>query len=93
MPATEINVTEPSGGQNWQKGTTHTIVWEASVGFGYTIDHFSITLWNGGAQDSIIDNFVLPLERDYTWTLATNLGSDTDYRVQVKMHYHSGGGQ
>ena len=93
MPATEITVTEPSGGQNWQKGTTQLIKWQASVGFGYTIDHFSITLWNGGAQDSVIDNHVLPLEREYEWTLASNLGNDTDYRVQVKMHYHSGGGQ
>ena len=93
MPATEITVTEPSGGQNWQKGTTQFIKWTASVGFGYTIDHFSITLWNGGAQDSVITSHVGSSSRQYSWTLASNLGNDTDYRVQVKMHYHSGGGQ
>jgi len=91
MPATEIIVNTPSSSSNWQKGTTKSITWSASVGLGYSIDSFHIYLYNGGALDSTIATGLSSSARSYSWAIPSNTGSDTDYRVQVKMNYSSGG--
>ena len=91
MPATDITVTSPSSSSNWQKGTTKSITWTASVGLGYSIDSFNIYLYNGGSLDSTIATSIGSTARSYSWAIPSNTGNDTDYRIQVKMYYSSGG--
>ena len=52
---------------------------------------FHIYLYNGGALDSTIATSLSSSSRSYSWAIPSNTGSDTDYRIQVKMNYSSSG--
>ncbi len=84
--AQTITVTSPNGGENWMKGSTHPITWNAA---GITSGTFKITLWRGGSNLGVVASGIAASQRSFNW-IAGNLESGsaaagTDYKIRVKL--------
>jgi peroxiredoxin len=73
-----ITVTSPNGGENWVRGTVHTITWSS---FGSPGTYVKIELLKSGIVNKIIASSTAN-DGSYSWTIGTgNLG--TDYRIRI----------
>jgi hypothetical protein len=81
-----IIVTSPNGGEVWQKGSTHQILWTDNV-----CENVRIDLWKGGVFNSLITAST-PSTGSYTWAIpnANTLVPGNDYKVKVMVSYNSG---
>jgi len=78
-----INVITPTGGENWQKGTTHNVTWNSSGVTGNII----IKLMKGGTMlGSIAYN--IANTGSYSWTINNIAGNPiapgSDYKILVR---------
>ncbi|GJQ63770.1 MAG: hypothetical protein SCALA702_28230 [Melioribacteraceae bacterium] len=76
-----VTVITPNGGENWQKGTTHTITWDDNFSNGVKIE-----LYKGSSTYSTI---VASTSSDgsYNWTIPTSVQTGTDYRIKITSSY------
>ena len=73
-----VNVIEPNGGENWQKGSTHTIEWSSEEVTGLLDLRL---LKNGTVVETIASD--VELDGSVEWTVPTNLETSNFYRVEV----------
>jgi hypothetical protein len=78
-----ISVTSPNGGEDWTRGTTEYITWDAEE-----IGNIKITLWKDGALLGIIVNHLDPSPGSYAWTVGQHSGgtaaAETGYTIKMK---------
>lgn len=72
-----ITVTSPNGGENWVRGTVHTIKWSSS---GIT-GNVKIELLKGSSSSTIISN--TPNDGSYGWTIPSGQALGNDYKVRI----------
>lgn len=74
-----ITVGSPNGGETWQKGTTHPILWTDNLCFNVRIE-----LWKGGVFNSVIAASV-PSTGTFNWVIpnTTPLIPGNDYKVKI----------
>jgi len=69
-----ITVTSPNGGQDWQIGTTHNVIWSSS---GVSGD-VTLKLYRGGTDLGRIEAGAVPFSPGtYSWTIAATLPNVT----------------
>ncbi len=73
-----ITVISPNGGEQWQQGTTHNIIWRSTGVTGNVM----IELYKTGALDSVISATVANTG-SYSWTIPGTQVAGTDYRVRI----------
>jgi hypothetical protein len=76
-----ITVVSPNGGEVWQIGSTHNILWTDNL-----CENVRIELWKGGGFNSLIVAST-PSNGSYSWTILPNSSSTiipgNDYRVRI----------
>lgn len=74
-----ITVISPNGGENWMKGTSHTILWDDNL-----CDKVRIELWKGNQFNTVIAHSV-PSTGSYLWNIpnVNSLLPGNDYRVKI----------
>ncbi len=74
-----IIVVSPNGGETWQKGSTHQILWSDNI-----CDNVRIELWKSGVFNSVIAPSV-PSNGIFSWAIpATNtLIPGSDYKIKI----------
>ncbi|MEJ2196805.1 MAG: Ser-Thr-rich GPI-anchored membrane family protein, partial [Ignavibacteriaceae bacterium] len=72
-----ISISSPNGGESWQAGTTHPILWSDNIP-----EDVDITLYKGGIYHSDI---ITSTNSDgtYSWDIPFTLESGTDYKVKI----------
>ncbi len=72
-----ITVTSPNGGEVWQKGSTHQILWTDNI-----CDNVRIELWKGGTLSSVITTST-PSNGSFTWAIPAAVVSGNDYKIKI----------
>ena len=74
-----IMVTSPNGGETWQKGSTHQVLWTDNI-----CDNVRIELWKGGTYNSLITASTLS-NGSFTWAIpnVNTLVPGSDYKIKV----------
>ncbi len=74
-----ITVLSPNGGENWQIGTTHQILWDDNI-----CGNVRIELWKGGLFNTVITQST-PSNGNYSWTipLLNTLVPGSDYKIKI----------
>jgi hypothetical protein len=83
-PAPSITVTSPNGGENWKRGTSHTVTWSYTGNPGPTV---KIVLLKAGTEVGTISAGTSPGSSgtgSYTWSIQSNGATGSDYRVSVQ---------
>ena len=79
-----ITVKTPNGGENWQRGTSHTITWSYTGSPGSTV---KIVLLKAGTEIGTIAGSV-PVgsngKGSYSWQISSIGSSGSDYKVSVQ---------
>jgi len=79
-----ITVTSPAGGENWQRGTSHTLTWDYSGSPGSTV---KIVLLKAGTEVGTIASSVSIGSNgtgSYNWPISTTGLTGNDFKVCVK---------
>ena len=82
--APAITVTSPNGGENWQRGTSHTVTWSYTGNPGSTV---KIVLVKAGAEvGTIIASTPTGSggTGSYTWAISPTGSTGSDYKVSVQ---------
>lgn len=75
--AGSITVVSPNGGEIWQYGTTHMILWD------YTIcSNVRIELWKAGAYYSLITAST-PCTGSFPWAITNSIPAGNDYKIKI----------
>lgn len=77
---TNIVVTSPNGGENWQRGETKSITWKYAGNPGPNV---KIELWKSGVLKNTINSYT-PNDGSYNWTIPTSLPYGIDYKIKIK---------
>ena len=81
IPITSITITYPSGGEEWQAGTTQTIQWSYTGNpYGVEIEIFNSS---GSVQTFTYVSIGSDGSGSYQWFIPENLASGTDYQVKI----------
>jgi hypothetical protein len=72
-----ITVTSPNGGESWQPGTFHQIMFTDDIA-----EHVRIDLYKGGVFDSVINDSTRS-DGSTNWDIPTGLAPGSDYRVKI----------
>jgi hydrogenase/urease accessory protein HupE len=74
-----VSVLSPNGGESWEKGTTHPILWSDNL-----CENVRIELWKGAAYHSTIAQSV-PSNGSFSWTIpnAASLLPGDNYRIKI----------
>lgn len=72
-----ITVVSPNGGEFWQYGTTHLILWTDNI-----CDNVRIELWKGGAYYSLITSST-PSNGSFSWALTNTIAPGNDYKIKI----------
>ncbi len=82
-----ITVTSPNGGEDWQRGTTHTITWNSTG----SIANVQIQLFQGtsATQTELITSST-PNDGSYTWYIDSDGIIDNDFRIRISDPTHWG---
>jgi 5-hydroxyisourate hydrolase-like protein (transthyretin family) len=78
-PPSTLTVTSPNGGQNWIRGTTHTITWSSTGSPGANV---KIELLKGGAVNKVLTSSTAN-DGSYSWTISSTQTLGTDYKVGI----------
>lgn len=78
-PAGTVTVTTPNGGQNWVRGTTHTITWTSTGSPGANV---KIELLKGGVLNTVISSSTAN-DGSYSWTISPTQTTGTNYRIRI----------
>jgi hypothetical protein len=80
-----ITVVSPNGGETWQKGSTHQILWTDNV-----CENVRIELWKGGVYNSLITPST-PSIGNFTWAIPNNntLVPGNDYKIKIMVQNNS----
>jgi len=82
--STSITVTEPTGGETWKRGTSHTITWDYTGSPGSAV---KIMLVKGSTEVGTIASSV-PLgssgHGSYTWAIYSPGSTGSDYKISVQ---------
>ena len=73
-----IMVTSPNGGEDWEPGSTHDIMW-SSVNVSGNV---KIELYKSGSVVEILSSDESN-DGSYSWTISSELEEGTDYRVRI----------
>jgi surfactin synthase thioesterase subunit len=76
--SSELIVTTPNGGESWQRGTAHTIVWSDNI-----TGNVKIELYRG---TSIYDSEITPstpANGSFSWNIPVGLAPRTNYRIKI----------
>ena len=74
-----VTVTSPNGGENWLRGTTHTLKWTKTGNPGANV---KIELLKSGTVVGIY-SLNTPNDGSYDWTISPARAIGTDYKVRV----------
>jgi len=83
-PRNSITITSPNGGENWQRGTSHTVTWDYSGSPGSFVQ---IILLKAGAEVGIIianTSIGSGGKGSYTWPISSTGNTGSDYTVKVR---------
>ena len=74
-----ISVVSPNGGEIWQKGSVHQILWTDNI-----CENVRIELWKGGVFNSLISQSA-PSNGAFTWTIPSlnTLVPGNDYKIKI----------
>lgn len=72
-----ITVTSPNGGEIWQYGTTHLILWNYNL-----CDNVRIELWKGGVYYSLITAST-PCTGSFPWAITNSIAAGNDYKIKI----------
>jgi hypothetical protein len=78
-----ITVTNPNGGQNWTRGSAHTIMWRYTGSPGSKV---KIELLKGTMVNRVINastSVGLGGSGSYSWNIASNQNPGTDYKIRI----------
>ncbi|MCH9028436.1 MAG: T9SS type A sorting domain-containing protein, partial [Bacteroidetes bacterium] len=73
----EIIVTIPNGGESWQAGTLHNIIWTDNI-----TGNVKIELYKDGVFDSEITSST-PSTSNYNWNIPPGTAAGSDYKVKI----------
>ncbi len=73
----EINITSPNGGENWQNGTQHNITWTDNID-----EKVKIELFKGGNFHSLIVDSTFS-DGSYNWSIPLSIPPAVDYKVKI----------
>ena len=73
-----INVTEPTAGAQWQRGTTHTIRWTTSG----TVGNVQLQLRDSSGNYSMINESVANTG-SYDWTIPASIAIGSGFQIRV----------
>ncbi|MEN8155233.1 MAG: hypothetical protein ABFR75_14555, partial [Acidobacteriota bacterium] len=80
----EIDVTDPDGGESWQKGDSKNITWDACG----LVNDVKITLWKSGTLIGLIAKDLSPSPGSYPWTVGNYDGgtaaSGSGYKIKIR---------
>ena len=82
-PTPSITIVSPDGGENWARGTIHTIRWNYSGTPGYFVN---ITLLKSGVFNRIINSNISigsGGSGSYSWLIDLTQAAGTDYKIMV----------
>ena len=79
IPAPNITVSTPNGGENWRRGTTQTIRWNSSGSPG---TYVKIELLKAGILNRVIIAST-PNDGIHPWLIPTTQAPGTDYKVRI----------
>jgi peptidoglycan/xylan/chitin deacetylase (PgdA/CDA1 family) len=74
-----ITVTTPDGGQNWVRGTVHTITWTSTGSPGANV---KIELLKAGVLNKVISSSTVN-DGSYSWTIISTQTLGTDYKIRI----------
>jgi 5-hydroxyisourate hydrolase-like protein (transthyretin family) len=74
-----LTVTTPNGGQQWIRGTIHSITWSSTGSPGANV---KIELLKGGVVNSVLASST-PNDGSYSWTISSTQTLGTDYKVRI----------
>jgi len=74
-----ITVTSPNGGQQWVRGTYHSITWTSAGNPGANV---KIELLKGGAVNRVISSSTAN-DGSYGWTIPSTQTLGTDYKIRI----------
>lgn len=77
IPADNISLTSPDGGETWPRQATRQITWFSSLS-GYV----DIELFKGGQSEGMIATDT-PNDGSYNWLLPVTLAAGSDYKVKI----------
>jgi PKD repeat protein len=83
-PVTSITVTSPSGGETWQRGTTHTVSWEYTGNPGSTV---KITRLQGGIEVGTISTSTSvgsDGKGSFTWSILPTGSTGSECKVRIQ---------
>jgi len=72
-----ITVVSPNGGEVWQYGTTHLVIWNGNI-----CENVRIELWKGGAFYSVVASST-PSTGTYPWAITNSIIPGNDYRIKI----------
>ena len=75
-----ITVVSPNGGETWQIGSTHQILWNDNI-----CENVRIELWKGGNLNTVITAST-PSTGLYTWAIPSNntIVPGNDYKIKIQ---------
>ena len=74
-----LTVTSPNGGENWARGTTHTLTWTST---GNTGSNVKIELLKGGVVNRVISSRIAN-NGSYNWVISSRQTTGSDYTVRI----------
>jgi hypothetical protein len=74
-----ITVISPNGGENWARGTAHTINWKKDGNVG---SYVKIQLYKGGILNKVIISSTAN-DGSYNWIVPTTQTIGTDYKIKI----------
>jgi len=82
-----ITVVTPNGGEAWDKGTMHPVLWSDNL-----CGNVRIELWKGGIFNSVIAHSV-PSNGTFNWLIpnTTTLIPGNDYKIKIMSMFNSSG--
>ena len=72
-------VTSPNGGQNWIRGSSHTITWSKSGSPG---SYVKIELLKGGVVNRVLTSSTAN-DGSYRWKISSKQTTGTDYMIRI----------
>jgi hypothetical protein len=79
LQGTSITVVSPNGGENWARGTTHTIKWNL---IGSTGSRVKIELYRGSALSRTISSSTSN-DGSYSWTVPSSQALNSNYKIRI----------
>jgi 5-hydroxyisourate hydrolase-like protein (transthyretin family) len=79
ITAGALTVTVPNGGQNWARGTAHTITWTSTGSPGAYV---KIELLKAGAVNRVISSSTAN-DGSYSWAIPSTQTVGSDYKIRI----------